>query len=221
MGEHEAWIRTILATAGTALGPKVIEKLEALGRKDPLGVAEDEFKRTASLVDEAEFKLYKKLFPRKSRSRRLALIGLRLRQVQGDLEAVNNLLNIVKQAYMTDGRHAAQAVQCGGLKYLLDELSTRDHPDSEIKRVANQFLEKIDEYALFVTDLDSAETVTSRVGHRLTQLEPPFFLVAGSGTAMEKAKKVVDSLEPTQFQSYQVVRHQNDPSSFMALFIRL
>lgn len=194
--------------AHNPVSPRVLAKLAAFKRREGLGADAAEVKENIALSRKDEFKSLMGIFPPKSRNRRLALIGMRLRDSHADSDEVERLLSRVFSAYGVSGRRAAQAVECGGVRLLIEELRRSLAPHEAVVAFVNDFMEKIDSCSYFIQQQETADAVTARIQSALNRPQNKFYLASGSGRAAQIVETVGNALEAANGDTHVVHRHQ-------------
>jgi len=202
------------------VSPRVLAKLEIFKRNEGLGADTKEVDRLQRLARKDEFKRLMDFFPRRSRNRRLALAGLRLRESHADSEQVERLLREIFSGYGISGRRTAQAVECGGIAMLIGSLESKGYTRAEIAAAVNDFIEKIDSSSYFIQKGESVEGVVAKIQPALSRPAQESFLISGSGWAAKLVLPATDLLEKSA-KDFDVYRHEEvGQYNAMALFVR-
>ena len=187
-------------------------------RNRTIGVSdlEKELKESVDRLHDADWKFYKRLYPRWDRMRTIALEGLKLRRLAGDQPAAHSRRRIISASYGVDGLHAAQAVQTRAPIHIANRLQEIGQTQAEIDRQVRDFLANIELRARFVLDTDAPKSVAEEILRDLA-LKPPAYLLAGSGAAEGIARKVAELLDGVVVRQSYVPEPYDSPKTFNLL----
>jgi len=141
-----------------------------------------------------EWDLYKRYLKDK-RLRILAQMGITLRKLEKDQDALHKLREKIQKAYGTEGLHIAEFVQSGILLRYLGIVGDRFGSIVDITSTMEEMLNTVDKYTFFIKETDDPKKKAKEVLIRTQANLPSALILCSSGSAIKKADKIITRIE--------------------------
>lgn len=132
------------------------------------------------------------------KDRALLRLGLRLRQVENQPGARQQIRDAIRDRWGETGLHLAEAIQAGIVELLIRELRASGKPELEVSKGAKLVFSNVENYVQFIRSTDTVTiTATACVAIVRRTFPHAFVLVAGGSavpTATRTAKAVQENL---------------------------
>lgn len=187
-------------------------------RKLRLFADPSDWERLRAIETSDEHALYRR-YVSDRRLLRLCKLGLRLREIQDDGEARNQLRQRVFRAEGRNGLWVMEAVQLGILSILIAEHDRLGGTSKERAEFVQDFLEHIHLNVTFIQGADSVEDRSREIWTRIVANAPVVHVVAGYGAAADKAQKIARVLD-SSLHDYRMSEHSEERRAIMVLAFR-
>lgn len=170
--------------------PELVKKLQ--NREIAFVQNKEAFQIIRKEADNAEFKLFKQFAP-KGWPRILFKLGLAMREVERNQDAIQELKDDIYRKFGKDGVHFAELAQRGIITELVSQLAKLWGNQADVSKRLKEFTDQVGELAIFVSkeQMKEAGVICERVKRRIDAAPSRMVIVFGSGYAKNVVTKIL------------------------------